>query len=182
MTGVDVSKSERNIVNNFFSQINSLDVPENTITELKDEENNKPSVTEKIASYFYIYECGRNLLDRLDVNHISRIDTLGVNEEIWSVIDTTSNVLSGTDNVKKFDTIVQRSMTQETNMESLGIEERSLKSIFPELGTKLDSSIQVNLANSVVRESPKFKNLRHPTIETADIRNLDYISATRPKN
>ena len=62
------------------------------------------------------------------------------------------------------------------------IEEESLKSIFPELGLELDPSVRVNLANSVVRESPKFKSLRHPTIETADIRNLKNISATRPKN
>ena len=47
-----------------------------------------------------------------------------MNKYVWSVIDTTSNVLSYTDNVKKFDT----------------------------------------------------------SVPTADIRNLDYISATRPKN
>ena len=43
--------------------------------------------------------------------HISRIDTPGVNGYIWSVIDTTSNVLSCTDNVNKFDTIVHSSTT-----------------------------------------------------------------------
>ena len=96
-----------------------------------------------------------------------------MNEDIWGVIDTTSNVLSGTDNVEKFDTIVQQSTTQESNLESSRIEEESLKSIFPELGTKLDPSVRVNLANSVVRESPKFKSLGHPTLEKADIRNLD---------
>ena len=105
-------------------------------------------------------------------NHISRIDTPGVNKDIWGVIDTTSNVLSGTDNVDKFDTIVQRSTTQERNMESSRIEEESLKSIFAKLGTKLDPSARVNLANSVVRESPKYKSLGHPTIDTADIQNL----------
>ena len=62
------------------------------------------------------------------------------------------------------------------------IEEESLKSIFPEIGTKLDYSVRVNLANSVVSNSPKFKILGHPPIETADIQNLDYISVTRPKN
>ena len=67
-------------------------------------------------------------------------------------------------------------------MESLRIEEESFKIIFPELGKDLDPSVQVNLAKSVVRESPKFKNLRQLTIETADIRNLGYIRATRPKN
>ena len=57
-----------------------------------------------------------------------------------------------------------------------------MKSIFPELGTKFDSSVQVNLPNSVVHEIPKFKRLGNPPMETADIRNLDDITATRPKN
>ena len=56
-----------------------------------------------------------------------------------------------------------------------------MKSIFPEIGKEFDSSIQVKLANSVLRESPKFKSLGHPTIETVDIRNLYDISATRAK-
>ena len=88
-------------------------------------------------------------------NHISRIDTQGVNKNVWGVIDTTFNVLSDADNVKKFDTHVQRSTTQERNLESSQIEEESLKSIFPELGTELDPSVQVNLTNSVVCDKPK---------------------------
>ena len=91
----------------------------------------------------------------------------------------TSNVPSDADNVEKLDTSVQSSKTQEMNLESSRIEEESLKSIFPELGTKLESSVRVNLAKSVVRKIQKFKRLGHPPIETADIRNLDYISATR---
>ena len=46
-----------------------MDVPENTITELKDEDHKEPSVTEKVISYFSIFECGRNLLDQLDVTY-----------------------------------------------------------------------------------------------------------------
>ena len=65
----DVSKSKRNIVNETLPQKNSADVPKNTITELKDEENKEHSVTEKVTSYFNIYECGRNLLDRLEVTY-----------------------------------------------------------------------------------------------------------------
>ena len=61
----DVSESERNIVNETLSQNNSMDVSEYIITELKDE----LPVTEKVTSYFNIYECGRNLLDRLDVTY-----------------------------------------------------------------------------------------------------------------
>ena len=49
-------------------------------------------------------------------DRISRIDTPGVNKNVWSLIDTTSNVLSDADNVQKFDTIIQSSMTQEMNL------------------------------------------------------------------
>ena len=98
------------------------------------------------------------------------------------VINTTSNVLSDADNVEKFDTSIQSSTTQERNMESLRIEEESLKSVFPEIGPKFDSRVLVNLTNSVLGESPKFKRLGHPPMDTADIRNLYYISAARPKN
>ena len=66
---MDVSELECNIVNKTLSQNNSADVSENTITELKDEEHEEPSVTEKVASYFKIFECGRNILDRLGVTY-----------------------------------------------------------------------------------------------------------------
>ena len=50
-------------------------------------------------------------------NCISRIDTLGVNKDFWSVINTTPNVPSDSDNIDKFDTSVQSSTTQERNLE-----------------------------------------------------------------
>ena len=65
----DVSESERNIVKETLSQKNSADVTENTITELKDKEHKEPSVNHKVTSYFNILECGRNLLDQLDVTY-----------------------------------------------------------------------------------------------------------------
>ena len=34
---------------------------------MKYNEHKEPSVTEKITSYFNIFECGRNLFDQLDV-------------------------------------------------------------------------------------------------------------------
>ena len=64
---MDVIELERNIINKTLLQNNSGDVPENTITELKDEEHKEHSMTDKVKSYFNIYECGRNLLERLDV-------------------------------------------------------------------------------------------------------------------
>ena len=65
----DVSESERNIVNENLSQKNSANVSESTIMELKDEEHKEPSVTQKVKSYFNVFECGRNLLDRLDITY-----------------------------------------------------------------------------------------------------------------
>ena len=65
----DVSKSKRNIINKTLSQNNSADVSENTITELKDEEHKELSVTKEVKSYFNIFECGRNILDQLDVTY-----------------------------------------------------------------------------------------------------------------
>ena len=68
-SSTDVSEPERNIVNETLPQKNYADVSENTITELKDEGHKEPSVTEKVTSYFNIFECGRNLLDQLDVTY-----------------------------------------------------------------------------------------------------------------
>ena len=68
-SSTDVSESERNIVNENLSQNNSADVSEYIITELKDQEHREHSVTEKVKSYFNIYECRRNLFDRLDVTY-----------------------------------------------------------------------------------------------------------------
>ena len=65
----DGRESERNIFNKTLSQNNSADVPENTITELKDEDHKEPSVTQKVTSYFNIFECGRNILEQLDVTY-----------------------------------------------------------------------------------------------------------------
>ena len=46
-----------------------MDVPENNIKEIKDEEHKEPSVTQKVTICFNIFECGRNLLDQLDVTY-----------------------------------------------------------------------------------------------------------------
>ena len=65
----DVSESECNIGHENLLQNNSTDVPANIITELKDNEHKETSVIGKRTSYFNIFECGRNLLDQLDVTY-----------------------------------------------------------------------------------------------------------------
>ena len=64
---MDKSESECNIVHETLSQNNSSEVPTNVITKLKDDEHIEPSVIDKESSDFNIFECGSNLLDKLDV-------------------------------------------------------------------------------------------------------------------
>ena len=66
---MDVSESECNIVHKNLSQKNSSNVTTNFITELKYDERIEPSVSDKGSSYFNIFECGRNILDQLDVTY-----------------------------------------------------------------------------------------------------------------
>ena len=66
---MDVSESECNIVNKTSSQSDSSDVPTKVITELNYDDHIEPSANVKEASYFNIFECGRNLLDHLDVTY-----------------------------------------------------------------------------------------------------------------
>ena len=61
---MDVSESECKIVNETLSQSDSSDVLTNVITELNYDDHIEPSANVKEASYFNIFECGRNLLDQ----------------------------------------------------------------------------------------------------------------------
>ena len=65
----DVSKSKRNTVNETLSHNNSKEISEYNNTELKDKDYKEPSVTKEVTSYFDMFECGRNLLDKLDVTY-----------------------------------------------------------------------------------------------------------------
>ena len=65
----DVSELEYNIFHETLLHNISADVPDNVITELKDDEYKEPSVTGKGTSYFNIFKCGRNILDQLDVTY-----------------------------------------------------------------------------------------------------------------
>ena len=62
---MDESESGCIIVNETSSQSDSS----NVTTELNYDDHIKPSVNVKEASYFNIFECGRNLLEKLDVTY-----------------------------------------------------------------------------------------------------------------
>ena len=59
------------------------------------------------------------------------------------------------------------------------IEEVGVKSIFPRHGKEPEPSVWLNLTNFVLSKSPKFITLGHPNAETADIRNLEFVTATK---
>ena len=72
-------KSKCSIVNETLSQNYSAgvdelcstekNISEYTITEQKDADYKESSVTKEVTSYFNVFECGGNLLDRLDVTY-----------------------------------------------------------------------------------------------------------------
>ena len=62
---MDLSESEGNIADETLLQSDSS----NVTTELNYDYHIKPSVNVKEASYFNIFKCGRNLLDKLDVTY-----------------------------------------------------------------------------------------------------------------
>ena len=64
---MEVGESECNIVNETLSQSDSSDVPTNVITEFNYDDHIEPSASVKEEIYFNIFECGRNILDQLDV-------------------------------------------------------------------------------------------------------------------
>ena len=66
---MNVSESECNIVNETSSQSDSSDVPTNVITELHYYDHIEHLSSVKKASYFNIFECGRNLLYQMDVTY-----------------------------------------------------------------------------------------------------------------
>ena len=81
----DVRESECNIVHKTLSQNNSSDVLTNVITEFKCHEHIEPSVSDKGSSYFNIFECGRNILDQLDVMYQGAFTASSVQQGLYQI-------------------------------------------------------------------------------------------------
>ena len=79
----------------------------------------------------------------------SRIIDPGMNEDISSRDDVRSTVRSDVGEADKMDTAIQKSSSNKWNAAPSQIVEDSLKSIFPEIVEKSDSSERMNLANSL---------------------------------
>ena len=93
-----------------------------------------------------------------------RIDTPFVNKKIWSRDDTFS-VRSDVGELDKLNTVVQQSSTDESNTASSRIEEDSLESICPKITKESNSSKQMNLANSLLVQTPKLISFGHLTMQ-----------------
>ena len=94
-------------------------------------------------------------------------------------LEKNSSLWSCTGSIKSLDTSIHGSATQERNFNFSCIEKLGVKSVLGEIVPELDPIKQVNLANFVISESPKFKSLGHPAVNATDIRNIDFISSTR---
>ena len=101
-----------------------------------------------------------------------------MNKHIWSVDDNFS-IRGDVGEADKFDTSVQQSSTNERNTESPQIEEESLKSVFSKISEESNLSKQMNLANSLIIETPKLVHFGQPPME---IDNVGGIVATRIEN
>ena len=82
---MDVSESECNIVNKTSSQSDSSDVPTIVITELNYDDHIEPSANVKEASYFNIFECGRNILDKLDFTYQRAFTASPVQQGLYQI-------------------------------------------------------------------------------------------------
>ena len=62
------------------------------------------------------------------------------------------------------------------------IEKYGVKGVLGEIVPDLDPSKGVNLANSVLSDSPKFKSLGLPAVNATDIHNIYFVSSTIAKS
>ena len=115
------------------------------------------------------------------IDHV-RIGIPIVNKKIWNK-DDNFRVKIDVDEEDKLETIVQRSPTNKGNTAFSRIEEESLESIISKIVKESNSSERMNLANSLIIETPKLVHFGHPPIETDNVGNLlDVIVSTRIEN
>ena len=99
----------------------------------------------------------------------SGIFVSGMNEYIYSRDDVRSTVRNDVGKADKLDATVEGSLTDEWNTASSRIEESNPKSIFRKIIKQLDSSDQMNLANSLSVQTPELVSFRHQTIQTDNV-------------
>ena len=140
------------------------------------------------GSQFKSVGVNRNILNctSLDSRNIwqnnSWIGTPRVNKGIFSPscdLTKTSRLWSCTGSIDPLDTSIHGSATQKTNSGLSCIEKDGVKSVLGEIVPDLDPIKRVNLANSVLSESPKFKSLGLPDVVATDIHNIDFVSSSR---
>ena len=133
-----------------------------------------------IGSQYKSVGVNRNILnctfpDRRNIwRNNSWIGTPQVNKGIFSPshnLTKTFSLRSCTGSIEPLDTSIHGSATQESNSNISCIEEYGVKSVLGEMVPDLNPRKRVNLANSVLNESPKFKSLGAIALDATDIRN-----------
>ena len=92
-----------------------------------------------------------------------------MNKYISSGDDVFSTVRSDVGEADKLDTAVQRFSTNKRNTAPSRIEKGSLESICPKIIEESNSSERMNLANSMLVQTPELVYLGHPPMETDNI-------------
>ena len=121
--------------------------------------------------------------DDRNIQNPSRVDTLGVNVDLFSPTRGSNYILTKySRNIEPLDTSIHGYETQERNLDFSCIEKMGVKHLPEQIVPDLDPSIQVNLANSIISESPKFKNLGLLTFDATGKPNIDFSPSTRAKS
>ena len=92
-----------------------------------------------------------------------------MDKNISSRDDVRSTVQNDVGEADKLDATVERSSTDEWNTESSRIEESTPEIIFRKVVKQLESSEQMNLANSLSVQTPELVSFRHTTIQTDNV-------------
>ena len=99
----------------------------------------------------------------------SRILTPGMNEDILSGNNVTTNVRSDVRVMEKLDTTVDGLTTNKRNTESTDIFEGAAESVFGKKSEQFDSSGRVNFSDSITVELPDLILFRDPPVETHNV-------------
>ena len=145
----------------------------------------KPLHTISVKEIVTDTACNSAQVDRIAVRIPSRVihRAPGVNVDVSSPSrGSNSSFTKWSRNIKPLNTSVDVYAAKERNSNFFCIEKVGVKSLPGEIVADLDPSKLVNLASSVISESPKFINLRLMSFNTTGIPNIALTPSTRSKS
>ena len=108
--------------------------------------------------------------------------TPGLNVDVFSPSrGSNSGFTKWLGKIEPLNTSVDKYAAQESNLGCFCIKNKGVKSLPDEIVADLDPSIRVNLANSVIRESPKFINIRFLSFDAIGKATIAFAPSTIAK-